>query len=216
MDYQYAWSENPGYFMCVQQTALACTRNHCVTSLPTACLRAKWECAAFLWTGKCSFFIDMWFPFNGKNFLFKLITCSIFDHSWSYLNPTSLVSFGKLWYKLLLQLPIPLRSGLTAYRRDIFQETLFHFLQSTAKPSNFLLLAVIIVKLCSISKVSHLHGYGFCDQKPQDLMRDNFWVLLIVIIVPNSPLPPHLYNHWNLNKSVRKTSWEQHDKLVHI
>lgn len=198
--------------MCVQQTALTCTRNYCATSLPAACLRTKWECAALPCPEKCIFFIDVRFSFNWKNLLFKLITCSIFDCSYSCLNHT-LVSFDKLWYKLLLQFPIPLRSGLTAYRRDIFQEKLLHLLHPPAKPSNFLLLAAIIVKLCSISKVSHLHGYGFCDQKPQDLMRDLFLGFSNCYL---SPLLSHLYNHWNLIQSVCKTLPDQHDKLVHI
>lgn len=54
------------------------------------------------------------------------------------------------------------------------EDKLSHFLNSSAKPFNFLLPAAIIVKLHSISKVSHSYGYGFCDQKSQDLMREGF------------------------------------------
>lgn len=160
---------------------------------------------------KCIFFIHMRFSFNLKKFIFKLITCSIFDHSWSYLNHT-LVSFDKL----LLLFPIPLRLGLTAHRRGIFQERLFHFLHSPARPSNFLLLAAIIVKLCSISRFHIYMVMVSVTKNPKILWETFYWVTVIVIIVPNSPLLPHLYSHWNLIQSACKTLSEQHDKLVHI
>lgn len=93
-------------------------------------------------------------------------------HIWHYSSPRSTNSCMK-------------KAVLTA--EAFSKDKLFNFLRSPAELYNFLLLAAITVKLYSISKISHSHGYGFYNQETQDVIAERI-SKIIVNLQPNSPL----------------------------